>query len=379
VAFGSAAGKAAFFAVEADHHHANEFAVLVGKTSKARKGTSWGHIFRLFREADEPWAAERIQSGASSGEGLIWAVRDPIQKQERIKEQGEVRYEAVAADPGISDKRLLVYEPEFANVLKMTERQGNTLSTVLRQAWDGLDLRTLVKNSPARATGAHVSLIGHITADELRRYLTATETANGFGNRHLWVCAERSKRLPEGGSVDPGAWAGVCGDLARAIEFARSAGEMRRDEEARELWCDVYGELSEGRPGLAGALLARAEAHVMRLALLYALMDRSPQIRAPHLMAALALWEYAERSVHFVFGDCLGDSVADELLLLMRGSHEGVTRTDIRDHFGRHQSADRVNRALALLLQHGLARRQQRETGGRPSEVWFAVVRGRNG
>src|SRR5205823_2555764 len=101
----------------------------------------------------------------SSGEGLIWAVRDRIMKREKVKEKGEVSYVEVEADPGVSDKRLLVYEPEFANVLKQTERQGNTLSAILRQAWDGLDLRTLTKNSPARSTGAHVSLIGHITSD----------------------------------------------------------------------------------------------------------------------------------------------------------------------------------------------------------------------
>src|SRR5262249_29317402 len=179
-----------------------------------------------------------------------------------------------------------------ANVLKQTERLGNTVSVVLRQAWDGLDLRTLVKNSPARATGAHVSLVGHITADELRRYLTATETANGFGNRHLWICAKRSKQLPEGGRGDPDTWAAVLGEVAGALAFARTAGEVTRDEDARAIWHDVYGQLSEGRPGLAGALLARAEAHVMRLAMLYALLDRSPAIQGSHLMAALALWDY---------------------------------------------------------------------------------------
>src|SRR5262249_46738903 len=234
----------------------------VGRTSKARKGTSWGNIESLYREAEEQWAAERVQTGLSSGEGLIWAVRDPIQKRERVKERGEpVHYEEVEADPGIEDKRLLVYEPEFANVLKQTERQGNTLSAVLRLAWDGRDLRTLTKNSPARATGAHISLGGHITADELRRYLTTAEAAHGFRNRHLGLCAQRSKLLPEGGRIDPGEWAALRGELVGAITFARGAGEVRRDDEARAVWREVYGGLSEGRPGLAGALLARAEAH----------------------------------------------------------------------------------------------------------------------
>ena len=101
--------------------------------------------------------------------------------------------------------------------------------------------------------GAHVSLIGHITADELRRYLTATETANGFGNRFLWICADRSKLLPEGGTVDAAAMDAHRDELAGALAFARTAGEIHRDDEARAVWCSVYGELSEGKPGLAGA------------------------------------------------------------------------------------------------------------------------------
>src|SRR5262249_53176804 len=156
--------------------------------------------------------------------------------------------------------------------------QGNTLSAILRQAWDGNDLRTLTKNNPARATDAHVSLIGHITAEELRRYLSATESANGFANRFIMLCTQRSKVRPEGGEVDAGAWEAARDDLAAALAFASTAGRVRRDDKARALWSEVYGPLSEGKPGLAGALLGRGEAHVMRLAMLYALMDCSAVI-----------------------------------------------------------------------------------------------------
>jgi hypothetical protein len=378
VAFGSVIGRAAHFTVEADRHHCNEFAVLVGRTSKARKGTSWGRIFRLFREAEAQWAGERVQSGLSSGEGLIWSVRDPIKKRERVKQKGqEPVYVEVEADPGVEDKRLFVYEPEFSNVLKQTERQGNTLSAILRQAWDGGDLRSMTKDSPARATGAHVSLVGHITADELRRYLTQTEVANGYGNRHLLVCADRSKLLPEGGRVNAQAWEGLRNELAQSLSFARSAGEVTRDDEARAIWRQVYGPLSQGRPGLAGALLARAEAHVMRLAMIYALMDRTAVIWAAHLMAAVALWDYAERSVLYIFGDDLGDPLADDLLRLLRGCPNGLTRTDLMTYLGRHQSSDRIGRALGFLLKHHLVRVERQDTGGRPAERWFAATRGR--
>jgi hypothetical protein len=375
VAFGNVIGRGAHFQVEADRHHGNEFAVLVGRTSKARKGTSWGHVERLFQEVESQWAAEHVATGLSSGQGVIWHVRDPITKRERIKEKGQVRYEEVEADPGVEDKRLLIVEPEFASCLKLTEQKESTLSAVLRNAWDGRGLRILNKNSPTQATGAHVSMIGHITGEELRRYLTQTEKANGFGNRHVWVCTDRSKLLPLGGQVDSEALTTIRGELVAALAFAKSAGEVKRDEPATALWCEVYGTLSEGKPGLAGALLARAEAHVMRLAMLYALLDRSAMIQEPHLAAALAVWDYCERSVYFVFGDDLGDPIADDLLRWLRSCPNGLTRTDMMHYFGRHQSSDRIGRALGLLLQHHLVRREEEKTGGRPAERWYAVAK----
>jgi hypothetical protein len=369
VAFGNVIGREPHFVVEGDRHHANEYVVIVGETSKARKGTSWGRIRALFAEVEGDWVNQRVAGGLSSGEGLMWAVRDPEPEGD---EDGE-------GSPPASDKRLLVYEPEFAGVLKQTERHGNTLSVILRQGWDTGNLRTLTRNNPIRVTDGHISLIGHITVEELRRCLTETESANGFGNRHLWVCAKRSKLLPEGGAVGPAAFRRGRGALAAAIKKARTVGAVQRDGEARALWCEIYTGLSEGRPGLAGALLARGEAHVMRLAMLHALMDGATVIGAPHLKAALALWRYVERSVHYVFGDSLGDPVADEVLLLLRANPRGLTRTDLRDYFGRHQSSERIGRALAALLRYRLARREQEQTGGRPVERWFATAPGRTG
>jgi Protein of unknown function (DUF3987) len=374
--FGNLIGRTAYFVVEADRHYANEFAVLVGRSAKARKGTSRGRVRSVLEPVDDDWTANRDVSGLSSGEGLIWAVRDPIEKQERVNERGQpVRYETVVADPGEEDKRLMITEPEFANVLKQTERQGNTLSAILRQAWETGRLRSLTKNSPARATGAHVTIVGHITAEELRRYLTATETANGFANRFMWFAVDRSKLLPEGGQVPEFALAGLTGRLRAAADFARGVGEVRRDPEARELWAVLYARLSADRPGVAGALLARAEAHVLRLAMIYALLDKSAVIRAEHLVAAVALWDYAERSVLFVFGDATGDPLADDILRLLRASPQGLRRSDITRFLSNNVTAARLNIALGFLLRFGLAFSESRETGGRNAEWWFAGSR----
>jgi hypothetical protein len=234
-------------------------------------------------------------------------------------------------------------------------------------------LRSLTKNSPAVATAPHISIVAHITAQELRHYLSATEQANGFGNRFCLFCVKRSKELPHGGSLDPAALDALGELVAQALAFGRTAGELRRDEAARNAWAKVYGPLSEGKPGLAGCLLARAEAHVMRFASLYAVFDRSLLIRPEHLKAALALWDYSEASVRYIFGDSLGDPLADELLGLLRNAGQaGLTRTAIGEYLGRHQSAERIGRALGLLVEYRVARFERAQTGGRPLERWFA-------
>jgi hypothetical protein len=374
VGYGNVIGRSAHFMVEATRHALNLYAVLVGATSKARKGTSWGHNRRVLSAIDSEWALSRIQSGLSSGEGLVWAIRDPILRLEPIKEKGRVtEYQEVIADHGVDDKRLLVLESEFSSTLRAIGRDGNTLSALLRQAWDDGNLRGLTKNSPAAATGAHISVIGHITREELQRDLTDTEAANGFGNRFLWVCARRSKLLPEGGWIDLDDLSPLTRALTESAELARSAGELRRDDAARELWRETYAALSEGRPGLLGAITSRAEAQVMRLACIYALLDRSVLIQVPHLEAALAIWRYCEDSCRFIFGDSLGDPVADELLAALQDSSQGLTRTDIRDHFKRHASAGSIDRALKTLAENGLARSRPEITGGRPAERWWAV------
>ena len=63
----------------------------------------------------------------------------------------------------------------------------------------------------------------------------------------------------------------------------------------------------------------------------FTLLNRSAVIRAPHLVAALALWDYAERSVYYIFGDELGAPLADELLKVLRGCPAGLTRNDLGD------------------------------------------------
>jgi hypothetical protein len=364
-ALGNAAGRGVHFKVGADTHHLKINAVLVGETSKGRKGTSWAHPKQFMHAVDCEWVENRVLSGLSSGEGLIYAVRDKVMGKNRKGEE-------IIEDEGVSDKRLLIVEGEFASVLKVMSREGNTLSPVIREAWDDGTLQTLTKNSPQRATEAHVSIIGHVTKPELLRRLNQIETANGFANRFMFVVVKRSKELPFGGEPIT-ASDGLIRRLNDALVFAKSAGEIAWGESAKETWREVYGPLSDGKPGLLGAVIGRAEAQVMRLAALYAAIDTSKTIEKEHLMAALALWDYAEASARYIFGDATGDPIADRIMETLGVNPDGLTRTDIRDLFKNNQTAKRIEQALALLLEAGRAQSTTEETGGRPVEKWFAA------
>jgi hypothetical protein len=212
-------------------------------------------------------------------------------------------------------------------------------------------------------------LIAHITDEELRRHLDRTEIANGLANRLVFVCVQRSKLLPRGGR--PIDWTPIERRLRETLAGAPT-GEIGRTDAAWEIWEKLYPALSADRPGLLGAVLGRAEAQVLRLALVYALLDRSAFIDTPHLLAALACWDHAEASARFVFGDALGDPVADEILRALRDRPGGMTRTELMHHFGRNLGSEQIGRALAVLARGNFVASETIRTGGRPAERWRA-------
>ncbi|MBK9516199.1 MAG: hypothetical protein IPO09_02375 [Anaeromyxobacter sp.] len=369
VALGSVFGRAPFVLVEATRHHCNEFLVVVGRSARARKGTSWAWVQRMLKALVPEFVSDNIEHSPSSGEGIVYRVRDEV--QELDKKQGV----EVVVDPGVPDKRLLVQMAEFAIALQAMNRDGNILSSIFRMAWDGEDLGTLTKNNRCKATEPAISILAHITAIELRRLLNATEVANGLGNRFLFVYAERTKLLPEGGNLRQEDLEPFVMEFRKVIDFAKTVGQMQRDAAAKARWRVVYPELTRDENSLVGALTCRAEGHVVRLSMIFALLDLSAVIREEHLEAALAFWKYTETSCRIVFGDQLGDPLADALLAALRQRPEGLNRTDIsRAILGGHKKTVEITRALAVLQQRGLAVVEQTVTAGRPAETWRATT-----
>jgi hypothetical protein len=375
LAFGNAAGRGPRFPVEGTFHHANLFACLVGESSRGRKGTSQGRVTQLMSYADDAWCRTCTASGLNSGEGLIHAVRDPIQRSEPVRRKGRVEsYEQVIADEGVADKRLLLFESEFAQVLKVLQREGNTLSPLIRQCWDTGNLRNLVRNNPERATGAHVSIAAHVTRPELAKYLKDTEALNGFANRFLWLCVRRARLLPDGGRALDLAPLGA--RLNAALTAARAVGVMTRSEAAGRLWHEVYPRLTAERPGLYRAVTARAEAQVLRLSMVYALLlDGAHVIDEAHLRAALAVWSYADASARLVFGAEPEDPLVGRVLAVLQAAGAaGMTRTELHHALHRNVPGAKLVAALGTLRVRHAAYYERVESHGpgAPAERWFA-------
>jgi len=247
------------------------------------------------------------------------------------------------------------------------KRESSTTAAVLRDAWDGKRLQVGAKNVGAIATNAHVSLIGYITAEELLTLLSESMIKGGLVNRFLWICSKRSKLLPEGGNpID-------YSPIAKRINKALAGmGRLRieRDPAARELWDSIYRETeSQAREGLYGKATCRAAAQILRLSLIFCLLDGDREISVAHLEAARAVWRYSEASARFIFpANFTGNAETERILDALNTGAK--TQTDISELFGRNKSADVIAGLLSTLLRAGKVKYSDAETGGRMRRVW---------
>jgi hypothetical protein len=349
VAFGAAVGSGPHAIADGSNHPARLNLVLVGRSARARKGTSWAVVRRVLAEADPAFIEQRVIGGLTSGEGL---VADLNHRPEGI------------------GRSVLVHEPEFARLLRVGARSA-TLSALVREAWDGGALAVRTRKQPLHASNASVALLGHVTSEELRRRLDATEIANGLANRFLFIWVERSKRLPSGGSMPRDELEALGVEVRDAIKHARKLGTLHRSPAAEALWSFIYNAIDDDVHGVVGALLARAEAQLLRLSVVYALLDGSSVIEVRHVEAAQAVWDACEQTIVRVFTEQESDPFVIRRLLtaLHNAGLCGLDGTAQRDLFSRHLPGSRLAAARWELERRGLATTVLETTGGRPRIV----------
>ncbi|MCG8529601.1 MAG: DUF3987 domain-containing protein [Desulfovibrionales bacterium] len=368
--FGVEIGRSPFI-VAGERQHPRVNAVLVGQSSKARKGTSTLPVRELFKLPKDRWNVAQVSPGPlSSGEGLIFAVRDARTEYVVNKHTGSGK--DIVIDRGIEDKRLFVLDQEFAGALSCSKRDGNTLSTIIRALYDGHKVEPLTKSSKITATAPHISIVTHITTHELSCKMDSVEAFNGFANRFLWLCVRRPKLVPFPKELDEKTLCEFQERLITILEMSTAQGEMHFSPDAKALWADMYVLLSKDRSGLPGAVMNRAETNTLRLALLYALLDSASEIGSSHLHSALALWDYCEQSTNFIFGEVDADSTERRIIEALNES-DGLDTRALYDIFSRNITKSKLEQALSALIANSRIRVEKQKKGGRgrPRNIFY--------
>jgi hypothetical protein len=382
--FCCAVGRGPFQRIGDSVVHNRAFALVVGKSGKARKGTAENTPREVFRRADailrkRHQSNDRLRihaGGLSTGEGVAWAIRDAREPDAATGKGGDL---------GVNDKRLMVIESEFANVLAQVKREGNILSATIRNLWDGRDIEPLTKTSQMTATRPHVVIIGHITGHELREKSTENDAANGLMNRFMILHVHRPKLVPLPEPTPDAVLDKLAQSIAAAIDYAtkgdphgNNTHEIVMTPEARDLWCELYPQITRDLDGKAGSLMARSEVYARMLAMVFCLMDQRREIEPCDLRAALAWVEYWHQSITYVFltGDDEPevDSFTTAVLELV-GRRPGIKLSELQEAWHRKQ-IPAVRASLEKLLNMAppaIEMRKDTSTGGRVAQRYYPV------
>ena len=341
-------------------HYPLIWPLIVGRTSTGRKGNSSNDSLSALSAHN---ALPRRRSGLSSGEGLVEAFM-PSKNDETTP-----------------DERLLIVETEWEAVLARCRREGNTLSAVLRDAWDGQALSTMNAAGASRNVPHHaLTVVGHITPQALRNGMTGEDLTNGFLNRFLILSVHRPRLVPwprEGGESAQSALSSIA-----SLCSAMTTGPFTLTTEARQVYIDWYvryAETSEALPERVAMATARAVANLLRTSLIYAILDGSDRtVEVDHLIAAMALVENSVACARQLLD--VGKAGLDGKILAALREHGPMSRTEIRDHFSRHVSAPDLSEALDALVETGeVTRSKDTDTGGRPADTYSARESGKRG
>lgn len=353
---GAAVGRGPYMPIGDDWNHARLFMVHVGRSSRGRKGTAKKLIFRInnaVKALDEYLVPQVHRGGLSTREGLALMIHDGYKDG-----KNEV--------PAIEDKRLLVVESEFANILHQSKRDGNTLSAALRDAWDGTSIRPAVKTCRVWASDPHIGIIGDVTPSELRELMHTRELTNGFANRFIFFWAEGDKVLPFPQYTPKDVVEALADRVSQVLQFSGADRHVDKDvmrmdfsPEAASLYALLYkGELRDRSAGehITGLLDRRAPV-LLRLAMLFALTDQTSVIAVEHINAAMAWVRYWVDSVKFIFQSAVDEAgaaattdTAQRLVnyLTERGQ---ATRTELsKGCFSGHISKAMLDKALDELI-----------------------------
>lgn len=347
VELGCAMGDTPYYVVADSRHHTNEFTAIVGESAFSGKQMAQDRGDKLMSLVDPLFRMNNFADGLDTEQGIVFR----LSKQEK--------------DSG--DTRVLCVEEEFASILTKAH-----LNVMVRKLWDSKKASKELKTESYGCEHPHVSIIADITPNELHEVLPKISLSNGYANRFLLVMAKQSQVIARPlplDKMDKNKVSAIVKGLQEAVAFAKKTGEISMESKTdEEIWSPFVETLD-----YVSVVENRKRAHTARLAMLFALLDKSRVIRAAHLNAAIAVWTYCRDSSRYLFAGHHRPETAEEQILKLLAQHsEGLTTTQITFMaFGNNKAAEPL---LLLLEEAGKVRRSKVQGVGRPSVKWFLTM-----
>ena len=216
------------------------------------------------------------------------------------------------------------------------------------------------KGTPAIATRAMIGAIGHMTQEEFLLTDPALIT-NGLINRITWGNAYQARRLS---NTQPIEWPAKLLDWFRDI-YAYAHGptdttvsggftppapvHVPLDPGAQLLWDKLYLYAPE-ETGTLADVLKRFFQQARKIALIYAICEKSSVIRYHHLEAGFGIAEHSRTNAKLIFADFGPNKNANRLLSALRRNPEGLQLEQMRKHvFNGKISGDEIHEAIIVL------------------------------
>jgi hypothetical protein len=328
------------------HHTSSPYLALVGRSSIGRKGTA------MFRARDALGLAvgmdvvNRVRlNGLASGEALVRALLD--------RQRDPSTY---------GNPTGVLFEEEYATFLAASSRDGSTLDSRMRAAFDGMSLshrkvaETVTVGEPYWLSG-----LVAITPAELQDRVQRASFHNGSGNRWLWLPVVQRDVIAEGDEpILPLELTEALVEAHRAC--VRVPPVLGRGPGSGELVSEYDRFLRAETIGLAADMTRRFGIIAFRVAMVHAAVERSPLVTVDHVLRGIALTEYARAGLEWTFGEALGDGLATLLLRHLKEeevlTNGTISKYLIRDPQKRQAAVDELQRL-------GLAEVVRIRTGGR--------------
>jgi hypothetical protein len=362
-------------------HTCRIYAVHVGRSARGGKGDSMSLLNRVIEAIDfnNPGLIPMQRNGGlSTREGLAMQVHDSYKDNKQDV-------------PPILDKRLSIVESEFVKILALAKKDPGLILPVIRELWDfGGSIIPLTKTNPISATRPHMTLYGNITPYELRATLDPKDIHGGTVNRFLFIFAEREEMIafPSTTSTnDVNQLAAAIADVIRWSKqgygsFAYNASqdqiEIGLSAEARDFWeITAFPRLSKpfGNELVAEATNRRAP-FALRLALLFAITDKSLIIEKHHLEAGVAWVDASAQTAKFLFGNqtkAIAVNKVDKKKLIdfLLANNGQATRTEISSKcFHRKRTKSELDTLLNGLCGSVIDKHEQVAGNGQKTSIY---------